>query len=150
MSIIKGVGLWPSQYLSNLKAFPLALLQPQCERARALFKLLHISEVSLFWSKQSRPINDKCYWERFNYLSTTELVVEVAQKRKRRLYSDEHTRYQDFSPLTCFIKLLLSNARTNNFFWCAESLPSSATLKTVMCIFARAFFALFCAVWKMA
>ena len=75
MSIIKGVGLWPSQYLSNLKAFPLALLQPQCERARTLFKLLHISEVSLFWLNQSRPINDKWYWARINYLSITALVA---------------------------------------------------------------------------
>ena len=79
MSIIKGVGLWPSQYLSNLKAFPLALLQPQCERARTLFKLLHISEVSLFWLNQSRPINDKWYWARINYLSITALVAVAAK-----------------------------------------------------------------------
>ena len=129
MSIIKGVGLWPSQYLSNLKAFPLALLQPQCERARTLFKLLHISEVSLFWLKQSRPINDKWYWARINYLSITALLVAVAAKAQTAFAEKFGTFYWALNTLNVRIYLQIRakamffcrnfwSAWINNFFRC--------------------------------
>ena len=125
MSIIKGVGLWPSQYLSNLKAFPLALLQPQCERARTLFKLLHISEVSLFWLKQSRPINDKWYWARINYLSITALVAVAAKAQtafaEKFLLSFKYLKCSHVFANTCKSYVFCRNfwsAWINNFFRC--------------------------------